>query len=418
MVRVLIVEDDAAKLRAIATALQEVEGYGSTELETVSNAVEARRKLKETAFDLLILDIVIPKSADREPTAEAGVSLFQEIFRREDVYKRPGHVIGLTAFSDAIDVASVEFGRDLWSVLAFDPSSEDWKARLKRRFHHILKRQQAGSADLEYETFLGVIVAVEVEFQALMNLKWDWSRRDSVRDPAIYYSGEVPGLNGFSVLAAKAPRMGMTATSILATKMIEQFRPRYLAMIGIMGGFKDKTKIGDVVIVDPTWDWGSGKFAFKNDKSSFEVDSHQISLDAVLRSQFVELSRNDEEMARIRKLWVGPKPTSACEVRVGAVATGSAVLADPNKIPDVMVQKRNALGVEMEAYGLFAAAEESSYPQPTAFAIKTVCDYADDHKDDSYQAFCAHMSAGALESFVKMHLANVNWRKGQTILGS
>ena len=47
----------------------------------------------------------------------------------------------------------------------------------------------------------------------------------------------------------------------------------------------------------------------------------------------------------------------------------------------------------MEAYAVVYAVENAILPKPTAFVIKSVCDYADSQKSDQYQKFAAFTSA-------------------------
>jgi nucleoside phosphorylase len=69
-----------------------------------------------------------------------------------------------------------------------------------------------------------------------------------------------------------------------------------------------------------------------------------------------------------------------------------------------MQQHRKLLGIEMESYGVLAAAEESPRPQPIAFAIKSVCDFADLEKSDSFQHYAAYTSAEVLRRLVEEYL--------------
>jgi nucleoside phosphorylase len=80
------------------------------------------------------------------------------------------------------------------------------------------------------------------------------------------------------------------------------------------------------------------------------------------------------------------------------------VLADGRTLRRIVDQHRNLLGVEMEAYGVFAAAEEVSHPRPEVFALKSVVDFADGEKDDRYQRYASYTSARALQRFVEAFL--------------
>jgi nucleoside phosphorylase len=48
----------------------------------------------------------------------------------------------------------------------------------------------------------------------------------------------------------------------------------------------------------------------------------------------------------------------------------------------------------MEAYGVFYAAEKAKlYSNTKAIVIKSICDFANEEKDDSYHHFASHASA-------------------------
>ena len=104
-------------------------------------------------------------------------------------------------------------------------------------------------------------------------------------------------------------------------------------------------------------------------------------------------------MSQIQKKWPGPKFGHDLQLHVGPVASGAAVLADPNVVDEVKEQQRQLVGVEMEVFGVFTAAENCSKPRPTTFALKSVCDFGDQGKSDEHQAYAAFTSAEFLYRF-------------------
>jgi nucleoside phosphorylase len=64
-----------------------------------------------------------------------------------------------------------------------------------------------------------------------------------------------------------------SAAGVLSMKMIEYFRPKYLAMTGILAGMRGGSEPGDIVAADPSWDYGSGKRA-RQDGKSYSQRSH------------------------------------------------------------------------------------------------------------------------------------------------
>lgn len=51
-------------------------------------------------------------------------------------------------------------------------------------------------------------------------------------------------------------------------------------------------------------------------------------------------------------------------MHIAPLASGFAVVADENQLSATMDQQRQLLDVEMEAYGLFAAAQSADMPKP------------------------------------------------------
>ena len=92
---------------------------------------------------------------------------------------------------------------------------------------------------------------------------------------------------------------------------------------------------------------------------------------------------------------------------LGPIATGAGVVADSNYVKTIVEQQRKVLGIEMEIYGFYYAAENSCEPKPKYFALKSVCDFANESKNDDLQRYCSYMSAGVLEQLVIRHIKDI-----------
>jgi nucleoside phosphorylase len=201
--------------------------------------------------------------------------------------------------------------------------------------------------------------------------------------------------------------MGMVAGALVAAKAIDRFHPRAIAMVGICAGVKGKTQVGDIIMADPSWDYQSGKRVTEAGKSKLQLDTHQIPLQESLRAHAEQMKGNTKLWNDIRTAWVHPV-SNVPRLLVGAVASGSAVVADGTLIPDLVdTQQRKLLGVEMEIYGVYAAAAYSNRPKPAVFAMKAVCDFGDEKKDDAHQAYAAYTSANALKGFVEAYFSKL-----------
>ena len=187
----------------------------------------------------------------------------------------------------------------------------------------------------------------------------------------------------------------MVTTAILSAKLISLLRPKLIVMCGICAGVRQKVRLGDVLLADPAWDFQSGKRVKDEGNSSFSMAPHQLSVPAIVRTCVQQLQTDRTSLATMSASF-GTDMPGISQIIVGPVASGSAVLADGEVIQEIKSQHRELIGVEMEVYGLYAAAEAASSPKPKAFALKAVCDFADPDKQDGVQRYAAFASANVL----------------------
>jgi len=405
VIRILVVEDSQEKLRRVLGCLSDVPGCGGDAIDNARDSVEARRLLRANTYDLLILDIALPDRADALPSPDGGIRLLAEILDR-DIYRQPREVVGLTAFADIRETAGPMFAEELWTVIQYDPTTLAWEDQLRRKVRHILLAERAAGGVPEFGAHLCVVTALTTpELSAVLALPWQWSRLDLPADGTIYYRG-ILTKDGIQkeVIAAAAARMGMTAAAVLTMKMIDAFHPRYVSMCGIAAGFPDKCSLGDVIAVDPTWDYGSGKWKMERRIPVFLPSPHQIGLDSFIRGKLSLMAQDGGVLDEIRRKWTVAPVSTALRLHIGPVASGAAVIAEPKAPSIVKGQHRGAFGLEMETYGVYAACQECRLPQPKAFALKSVCDFANAKKSDDHQAYAAFTSAVAMQLFVERFL--------------
>lgn len=406
MPNILIVEDDAEKLRRVMAALLEIPQCDRDKIQNVRDVAEAKRHMMSKRYDLLILDIAIPERPDALPTRDGGIRLLEELMER-DQYQVPFHIVGLTAFQEVLDQAGTRFAEDLWLVILYDALSDSWSNQLKSKVRHIVLAQNSTSP-AEYGVQLCLVTALfNPELKAVIDsVGWNFSVFERPNDPTPYYRGSYKsGDKEHQVIAGCSSRMGMASAAVLTMKMIMAFRPKYIAMPGILAGVRGSCNMGDIIVADPGWDYGSGKIQEKKSASQdFLPAPYQSSLNSFLRGKFALMANDDAALDQIRREWKGPKPENALRMHIGPVASGASVVANKRFLDEVIKQHRKLVGVEMETYGVFTAAEESPFPTPKAFSIKSVSDFADEAKDDSFREYAAFTSASALKYFVERYL--------------
>lgn len=397
--KILIVEDDVEKARHISAVLAGIAEIDiPRDVEHVADVTSAKRALATAHFDLLILDIVLPNRIDRAAERDAGLVLLDEILERPG-YHVPAHVIGLTGYPDVVAAGSERFSRRLLTLLEYDPSSNAWEKQLEARVRHILlSAADTDGGDVGFHTDLAIVCALEApELAHVLRLPWDWDQVSAPGDYTIYYRGAFLRNGERKVaIAAAAARMGMPAAAALTMKMIAAFRPRYVATCGITAGVRSRIGMGDILAADPSWDWGCGKWSEKEGEIIFEGAPHQVGLATQVRYRLTRFAADATKLNQIRQSWPGEKPENELRLRVGPQASGAAVLADGVTLQRVLMQHRQLLGVDMETYGVFAAADEAPLPRPIPFSLKSVVDFADSAKDDRFREYAAYTSAAAL----------------------
>jgi nucleoside phosphorylase len=395
--RILVVEDNGDKLRHVLGCLESVPGCAAENIHSARDSQDAKRYLRENQYDLMILDISLPERPESLPIPDGGIRLLEEVLER-DIYSKPREVIGLTAFAEVLEAAGRRFAEDLWLVIQYDPTEDSWAEQLKRKIAYVLLTKKAGPPPA-YESYLCVVTALaDPELEAVLEIDWEWRQLEFPNDPTVYHQGSLlKDGQRQTVIAASAARMGLTATAILSTKMISHFKPHYLAMAGILAGVGDDCSFGDVIAADPCWDWGSGKYVVKGRSHLFAAAPYQANVNSFVRSKLSLLAAAQHEFDEIRRQWKGPKVESVLRMQIGPVASGASVLQDPKIADTILKQHRKLAGIEMETYAVLAAADESTLPQPKAFALKSVYDFADAEKNDNHQKYASYTSATTLK---------------------
>lgn len=408
MLRVLIVEDRPEKAERLIAIVKEAIGERTGEVEVSPDLVSARRMLRKHRFDLLLLDVQLPQRIGRAAEPLAGINFLNEILE-SDSYIRPFDIIGITAYDEIIEKQAHVFASNLFALIKYEAHSSEWETALISRVEYACAAREMAEAlgTEKYNFDLAVITALDdPEFTAVLDLPVQWEEAKIAGDGDIYRVANFSGPHGsLRVVACRCPRMGMPTAAVMAMKVIENFRPRFIAMVGICAGIKGKVSLGDIVIADPSWDYGSGKHQVVDGSPEFLPAPHQINLNVDIRSLLVEMKRDEANLDAIKRRWKnGNSPESKVTVHIAPVASGSAVLADSNMAVGIQKQHRKVAGIEMENYGVMLAAELCSRPRPIAFTIKAVTDFADEEKGDNYQGYGAFVSANFLFEFVTRYL--------------
>jgi nucleoside phosphorylase len=399
--KVLVVDDEYEKLQLLNAAISEA-AMGDVRIEHASTAQAARLLLRRETFDLMLVDLLLPSVVGDARRPEGGFDFFDAVLQDLEA-SLPTEVLFITARDELIETSTSK-AIDRGAMLCqFGFDRDDWRQLLIGRVKYLAKRTQREARGDVVDIAL-ITALLTPELDAILDLPYGWQQQRFKGEALSFYRGTIDRTNAYplSIVAATAGRKGMPASAALATKIALTFRPRFLVMLGICAGVKSKTSIGDVVVGDPTWDWGSGKLSQDDRKQSvFLAAPIQRPLDTQVASIAQELSNDARVCQGIVNSWSGEAPPTSLRIHVGPMASGASVIADDKAVRDVMAQHRELLAVEMEAYAVMAAAEYCGGTKPIAFAAKSVCDFADPDKGDGWQRYAAYTSAAFLDKLVR-----------------
>lgn len=388
---ILIVDDEIDKAHAISKILKDADLIVNIVHETT--AFSARKRIRLLKFDVLIIDLNLPDGIDDHPEAEGGINLLDMLIV-DPAASLPAHVFFITGREGALEQArqkAADRGAILWQ---FATEAGSWKRVLLGRVKYLLKRGKKTPEGQSVD--IAIITALQSpELDAILNLDYGWETKIFTGDPTTYHFGKFRrGAEFIRLVAVCAPRKGMPSASSVSSKIVSQFSPKYLVMTGICAGIPGKTNLGDVIVADPAWDYGSGKRALDcNDSPVFQGAAYQMPLDANVRQVVNELIRERSTTQSIRAAWSGDTPRGTLSVRIAPMASGASVIADDREARNVVLQHRELAAIEMEGYAVMAAVECAVNPKPIAIVIKSVCDFADTVKNDDWQSYAAHTSA-------------------------
>lgn len=405
--KILVVDDNADRVSKLREFLRSASFGEPIEISIVNNAEAARDELSEVYFDLLILDIVIPKDcADPNPDASKSLDLLLEVVEAGNLV-RPGYVLGITAFQDAQDAVSKTFSSRTWSVLPAAEASNDWLEKLRACIDYIvLVKTQRVSPKFGLDVL--ILTALRApEMDAVHRIPWEWKAERPIDDVTFVREGSFDsGGRQVSVCTAVAPRMGLVPMALTAGKLISEFRPQLVVMPGICAGVRGRVELGDVVFAELSWDYQVGKHHVNADNvSTFAIEPYAIQADASVAAKMDHMSRDNALWVAIANGWVEKKRPP--RLFRAPMASGSAVLADASVTQLIVRQQRKVAAIEMEVYAMCSASELATYPRPISIGLKSVCDFADSAKSDSDQAYAAYVSAQATRRFLERYVGEL-----------
>lgn len=417
MLRILFIDDESAKIRRYRELVEEMPALNEEFVEVATNYQTAIEKLAACQYDLAVLDLYLPLRDGDDPSPENAVKLLNDL-QDDDDLKMPYSIVGITRRADAPEEYRQLFDQLLLAYIYYEQNSDDWKRKLKNKIEFLLKAQRSLQYQEIYDYDVAIVNALMSENDHVLRQLGSegWKEEKIPADESTTYYTTAHRLSDgriIRIVTCYALHMASTASAMLATKVIFNFRPRYLFMSGIAAAVdRQEVNLGDIMIAECVWDGASGKI--KTDNNGVDIfmpDYRQLPLDADMLKLAKRLSTDKKLLSEIENSYQYPqgKPDTRLRLHVGPMASVPAVLSSKTNVEEIQRHCRKLLGIEMEGYGLFYAAHNSIHPRPQyTMLIKSVSDFADSEKSDNYQDYCMHTSAYLVKHIIENEL---NYRR-------
>lgn len=405
MLSILNVDDTPEKIQALNSVIGEFD-HTEVSLKTVNDVKSSLRELGTQQYDLLLLDMLIPFEWGKDANPKYAIDLLHQLSEDEDLYY-PLSILAITKLEDLQSEYKSELEQMTISLLRYAENNDGWKPQLRNKIKSLIGVKRSLYTRCDYGYDVAIINALQVpEFSQLKKvLGGEWKIvKIPGDDSSNYYEFSLESSGGYLIrgIATYANQMASTASAMLTTKVLFNFRPKYLFMTGIAAGIDPKDmNYGDVLVASEIWDGASGKIkTIKDDASVFIPDYRQKTLDSSFLSIVQRLKMNQGLLNQIATGFPSGngKPNSMLNIHMGPMASVPAVLSCKTEIEKIQSHSRKLQGIEMETYGLFYAAANAVHPLPKFTAsLKSISDFADVEKDDNYQEYASYTSASLLK---------------------
>lgn len=372
----------------ITNTLSNDRTHSITTADTLANAI---RLLTLVAFDLIILDLMLPYITGGRPDSRAGLELLRQL-RSQSGVNRSTQVVGLSAFPDEIESNRSTFDEHGVLVAEFDESGA-WNTTLTRILEDARDRSTV-PIDVDFL----VICALEEERTGFRHTAFEKISEAVVSGLNVHYA-RLPASTEIFGGIIRLSQTGLVAATFETAIALSAFRTKSICMSGICAGFSNEANLGQLIVASPAWEYQAGKWS----ANGFEIAPMQVPLRPETRS-IIDLAVKREEFARHLEEGLDTsttRPRRQYTPLLAPFATGSAVIADVRRLEHVEKQHRKVAALDMETFGVYFAAHESTSRVQHYFSIKCVVDLADAEKNDDLHDYGCIVAARGAEFLTK-----------------
>lgn len=391
--KILILEDEDPKYEEIASHVRSV--IPDVSLQREKNWLDYTYAVASTKFDLILLDLLVPRSA-KDGTVEDYHEQLVEATRhyQSKSFRTPAIVLTRHSLNEGDFVYNLNLV-DI-NVIPFNDHG-DWREALKFK---LLAAQPKKKFDVV------IVCALEKESEAFEGLGDTWG-------PVKTISGLIcrdMQVGPFKTVIVRAQRMGLVSAAVTSALALERFEPRLICMSGICGGVAGESEMYDLLVTQICHQHDAGKWS----ATGFKAEHYDVQLEVAVQNKLMEVASDNALLAHLLH-GLDPGRTEVpegrervgCNIKTGVpTSSGSAVIAEEGKTAKLAVGQRKLAGFDMEVYSVFEAARHAS-TRTAFFAVKAVVDDGGKNKGDSFHRIACLLSAKFVVAAIRSGIADV-----------
>lgn len=391
--KILVLEDECKKFEDIRAHVMEI--IPDATIQREHNWMDYTRAVANNKFDLILLDLIVPRSP-RDSTVEDHHASLVETTR--DHHSKSFRTPAIVLTKHSMDEG--DFVHDLnlvdINVIPYNDHGK-WRDALTIK---LLAAQPPKKFDIV------IVCALEKEADAFEGLTDTWGQVTTISG---LVCREVQ-IGGYKAVIVRAQRMGLVASAVTAAFALDRFEPRLICMSGICGGIAGESKIYDLLVTRSCHQHDAGKWGSKG----FKSEHYDVQIEPDVYNKLLEISANN---AIVQSLNSGLDPAKS-EVpndleRISfniipdaITSSGSAVLAEKGKTSSLAVGQRKLAGFDMEVYSVYEAARYARI-RTVFFAAKAVVDDGSVNKGDSFHRIGCLVSARFVVAAIRAGIADL-----------
>jgi nucleoside phosphorylase len=258
----------------------------------------------------------------------------------------------------------------------------------------VIPQTSVGSSNAELVIDFAIITAIKMERLAILKcFEIDEKQDRHQQGSRTYWRKRLRLQNGqfYEIVVAQSLDTANVNAALLANDMFHHWKPVAVLMVGIAAAAEPEQQLGDLIVGKEIYCYETGKITAEGKLP----EPKQIPVDATLLNRTQALPDADFLILVDRPDGTKKIP----KIEWGVIASGEKVIADASERDKIAAANRKIMAIEMEAYGVIAAAWQS-FEQVRCLVIRALCDYADDKKNDQWQAYAAAVAAGYTRHFL------------------